>query len=147
MKLEVFSGNKNPFFQDAKKLREQIFVQEQKFHDEFDEIDESCLHYVLYDDLHQAMATARSFPSNTDKTTWIIGRVAVSFELRGQKIGQKIMNLVLEDLKKRNAQQVELSAQSRASGFYEKLGFRLTGEEHMDEYCPHVTMTLSLLTK
>ena len=34
-----------------------------------------------------------------------------------------------------------LSAQVRAQGFYEAIGYHAKGETYLDEYCPHVTMT------
>lgn len=39
---------------------------------------------------------------------------------------------------------VALSAQLRASGFYEKQGYKKHGDEYYDEYCPHVLMTKAL---
>ena len=35
---------------------------------------------------------------------------------------------------------ISLSAQVRASGFYEKLGYKKHGEIYFDEYCEHIVM-------
>ncbi|MDY4474645.1 GNAT family N-acetyltransferase [Mitsuokella sp.] len=37
-----------------------------------------------------------------------------------------------------------LSAQIQARPFYEKLGYRASGEEYLDEYCPHIRMEKEL---
>ena len=39
---------------------------------------------------------------------------------------------------------VELSAQTRAAGFYETIGYRQFGEVYLDEYCPHICMKKTL---
>ena len=54
------------------------------------------------------------------------------------------MNAMMKHLAQQGVREIELSAQCRAAGFYEKLGFIFTGETHMDEYCPHVTMIKTL---
>ena len=38
----------------------------------------------------------------------------------------------------------QLDAQTRARGFYEKQGYRVCGEEHMDGHVPHVMMEKKL---
>ena len=37
-----------------------------------------------------------------------------------------------------------LSAQVRAKGFYRKNGYVESGEEYLDEYCPHISMSKQL---
>ena len=44
------------------------------------------------------------------------------------------------EMQKLGAKQFKVSAQVRAAGFYEKLGYVRRGEEYLDEYCPHVDM-------
>lgn len=46
---------------DAVKIRKEVFMEEQGFHDEFDETDETAIHLVLYIDQVPA-ATCRFFP-------------------------------------------------------------------------------------
>ena len=70
--------------------------------------------------------------------------MAVSLPYRGQRQGEAVMNAMIKHLAQQGVREVELSAQCRAAGFYEKLGFISTGETHMDEYCPHVTMIKTL---
>ena len=95
-------------------------------------------------DGEQPVATCRAFAKGDESGRWIIGRVAVSLNYRGQHQGNAVMNAMLKHLSEQGVREVEISAQCRAAGFYEKLGFRSTGETHMDEYCPHVTMLKTL---
>ena len=124
-------------------MRQAVFVEEQGFHNEFDETDETCLHCVISDG-PQPVATCRAFAKEDGSGRWIIGRVAVSLPYRGQRQGEAVMNAMMKHLAQQGVREVELSAQCRAAGFYEKLGVISTGETHMDEYCPHVTMIKTL---
>ena len=142
MELHFCTG-KQACFEQAAAIRQAVFVEEQGFHNEFDEIDETCLHCLITDDA-QPVATCRAFEKPGESGCWIIGRVAVSLNYRGQHQGEAVMKAMLSELVKRGVQEAELSAQCRAAGFYEKLGFTATGEIHMDEYCPHVTMVKKL---
>ena len=142
MELHFFTG-KQPGFEQAAAIRQAVFVEEQGFHNEFDETDETCLHCVICDG-EQPVATCRAFAKGDESGRWIIGRVAVSLNYRGQHQGNAVMNAMLKHLSEQGVREVEISAQCRAAGFYEKLGFRSTGETHMDECCPHVTMLKTL---
>ncbi len=142
MELHFFTG-KQPGFEQAAAIRQAVFVEEQGFHNEFDETDETCLHCVISDG-PQPVATCRAFAKEDGSGRWIIGRVAVSLPYRGQRQGEAVMNAMMKHLAQQGVREIELSAQCRAAGFYEKLGFISTGETHMDEYCPHVTMIKKL---
>ncbi len=142
MELHFFTG-KQPGFEQAAAIRQAVFVEEQGFHNEFDETDETCLHCVISDG-PQPVATCRAFAKEDGSGRWIIGRVAVSLPYRGQRQGEAVMKAMMKHLAQHGVREVELSAQCRAAGFYEKLGFICTGETHMDEYCTHVTMIKTL---
>ena len=45
----------------AKEIRETVFVNEQGFHNEFDEIDNTAAHLVLFDENEVPIATCRVF--------------------------------------------------------------------------------------
>jgi Predicted acyltransferase len=124
---------------DAKTIREEVFVKEQGFQHEFDEIDQTAIHIVVYDD-EKPIATARTFPKQKDNTVYILGRVAVIEPYRGKNLGAYVLEHIEDVIKTKGAKQVELSAQTRVQGFYLKLGYEPFGEEYYDEYCPHITM-------
>ena len=60
---------------EAKNIRETVFVNEQGFNYEFDDIDDIATHLVLYTD-DKAAATCRFFIDKV-KDTYLIGRIAV----------------------------------------------------------------------
>ncbi len=125
--------------EDEKKIREDVFVKEQGFHDEFDEQDRHCLHMILYKNTIPA-GVCRFFPDNNDSDTWIIGRVCVVKEYRKDHLGSVLLKYAEEEIRKRGGKKIRLGAQERASAFYIKNGYHLTNERYMDEYCPHVMM-------
>lgn len=126
----------------AKEIRQMVFVEEQGFEHEFDEIDAGAFHLLMQAD-QALVATGRTFPSGR-KGVWIIGRVAVMPEFRARSLGRQVIERLEETARQHGATQMELSAQSRARGFYEKLGYTATGEEYLDEFCPHLTMRKTL---
>lgn len=124
----------------AAEIRQKVFIEEQGFCEEFDEIDKLATHLLIWKD-GEAAATGRLFLQNG---VWHIGRVAVVKEHRGCHLGEKVMELLCEKAKEKGAEQVEVSAQCRASGFYERIGFVPYGEIYLDEYCEHIAMTKKL---
>ena len=124
----------------ARDIRQKVFVEEQGFVNEFDDIDESAYHVCVFDGV-QAVATGRLFE---DKAGWHIGRVAVLSEYRGQMLGKKVMLSLEQKAREIGIKEISLSAQVRAKGFYEKLGYKSLDDLHYDEYCPHVTMKLRI---
>lgn len=47
-------------------------------------------------------------------------------------------------LRGRHVKRLALSAQVRVRPFYEKLGYTASGDEYLDEYCPHIHMEKEL---
>ena len=75
---------------------------------------------------------------------FIIGRVAVLPEFRGRNLGAQIMLALEQEARRVGGKRISLSAQCRASGFYQTLGYREIGEAYLDEFCPHILMEKSL---
>lgn len=128
-------------FKDAANIRRAVFVDEQGFENEFDEIDETAYHIVIYDKM-LPIATGRMYPK--DQTTMILGRIATIKEYRGQSIGSLIVTLLENKARELNYRATELSAQQRAQGFYEKLNYQVEGDTYFDEWCLHVKMRKDL---
>ncbi len=124
--------------EDEKKIRQSVFVDEQKFELEFDDTDNKAMHYVMYDG-ETAIGCCRAYFED-DPRHWHIGRIAVIPEMRGMGIGFKIVSEAESYIKKYGAEKISLSAQLRAKGFYEKLGYKAEGEIYYDEYCEHICM-------
>ena len=121
---------------DIIRLRTVVFVQEQGFKEEFDQTDKRAVHLVLYDGT-KAVATCRYFK---DGPNYHIGRVAVLKEYRGKNLGRKIMQLAEAEIKKDGGTCIELSAQIRVKDFYQKLGYKTSGDIYLDQHCPHINM-------
>lgn len=128
--------------EDEKMIRTEVFVDEQKFHEEFDTQDKNSYHLVMYDD-KTPIACCRFFKTET-LGKFMLGRLAVRKLYRGKHIGEKIMTEAEKLAKKEGAKIMALSAQLRASGFYEKLGYAKMGEIYLDEYCEHIHMEKEL---
>lgn len=75
------------FPQEAKDIRIEVFVKEEGFKNEFDEIDTISHHIVAFDE-GKPIGTCRFFKENDHYT---IGRVAVLKEYRNQHIGNLLI--------------------------------------------------------
>ena len=56
--------------------------------------------------------------------TYHIGRVAIIKEYRGKHLGNKIMQIAEDYIKKDGGQTIEVSTQVRVSEFYKKIGYK-----------------------
>ena len=125
--------------EEARKIREKIFMQEQGFKNEFDEFDIHANHLILYDG-KRPIATCRFFARELPGD-YVIGRIAVIKEYRGQNIGTYLLKVAETEIKKIGGKRIFLHAQSRVEKFYEKQGYSSFGEIELDEYCSHVWMS------
>ena len=130
-----FQFNK-PLPLEAKIIREKVFVLEQGFENEFDEIDDIAYHLVVFQD-DKPIGCARMFVENEHM---VLGRIAVLKEYRHLHIGSQILQKLEDKAKSLGYHETVLSAQVRAKSFYEKNGYVCFGEEYLDEYCPHIHM-------
>lgn len=137
--LKIVSGSWDELAQDARVIREAVFIQEQQIapEDELDAEDAISTHFVAYLQ-DQPVATARLLKNHS------IGRVAVLQSARGTGIGQNIMQAVIDQAKTEQREFLKLSSQVHAIGFYQNLGFDVQGEEYLDCGIPHIDMYLSL---
>lgn len=140
-KLEYKISHGKEDFDDARLIRQLVFVEEQGFENEFDDIDESAYHLVIYQN-DKAIATGRMYEQ--DQATMILGRIATIKECRKIGLGSKIVFTLENEAKRLGYLTTQLSAQQRTQGFYEKLGYQIEGDVYYDEWCPHVTMRKSL---
>lgn len=126
----------------AKNIRQKVFIEEQKFKDEFDETDDISIHILTFMN-NYAVGTARMFTEDEGES-YHIGRVAVLPEYRKHHLGATLVNAAVEKARELGAEKCVLSAQVRVKDFYKKLGFVEHGEEYLDEYCPHIYMEKTL---
>jgi Predicted acyltransferase len=126
-------------FEDARALRQQVFVEEEGYKNEFDEEDARAIHLVLYLD-KKPIGVARLV--EIDPETYRLGRVAVVKEFRHQKVGTYLVKYMEVKVKTLGGRKIILGAQADKVGFYAKLGYRPdpNGEVYLDEGHPHVMM-------
>ena len=127
---------------EAKKIREEVFMAEQGFQQEFDETDESALHIVIFE-TDIPVATCRVYVSESENC-YMVGRIAVEKMFRGKAYGAGILRAAENEIRKKGGKIVCLSAQERAMGFYEKQGYSACGDSYLDEGCPHIWMKKEL---
>lgn len=123
---------------EAVQIREEVFMREQGFEQEFDETDDRAVHLVLYAG-EESAAVCRYYYC-TEKSAYVIGRVAVRKQFRGQGMGAELLREAEKQIVSDGGTQAWLLAQLRAREFYEKQGYRAAGDVCFDEFCPHVWM-------
>lgn len=121
----------------SKNLRIEVFVEEQGFEEEFDEIDDLAFHIVCFEG-KTAVATGRTFKK--DDNIYKVGRVAVKKDFRGKNYGLKVMQKIEEVAKEQGALKTVLSSQYHAKEFYEKCGYTIIGEPYLEENVKHIYM-------
>ncbi|WP_318516966.1 GNAT family N-acetyltransferase [Photobacterium leiognathi] len=116
-------------------VREQVFIQEQQIDPdiEFDNLDSAAVH-VLVMDGDQPLGTGRILADGH------IGRIAIMKSARGQGLGAKVVQALVEYAQQQGYPRVDLGAQTHAVDFYRKLGFMPYGDEFMEANIPHQAM-------
>lgn len=124
---------------DSRRLREEVFVAEQGFNEEFDTVDNHAIHFVAYDGKENALGTCRIFKED-DSEVFYLGRLAVAKAARKNGVGRLLLNNAEEKARILGARELRLHSQSRAREFYERCGYTAYGEIELDEGCPHIWM-------
>lgn len=125
------------------RLRVSVFVVEQGCpYQEVDDLDRVAYHVWLRDE-NGIAAYARVLPQGTAFPDAAIGRVIAVRRRCG--LGSRIVAAAIDTAKdKLAADKITLEAQVYARSLYEKLGFRQTSEEFLEDGIPHIRMQLEL---
>lgn len=132
----MVTENYNFLPDEAKEIRIKVFVEEQGFKQEFDELDSICTHLVTFDN-DKPYATVRFYEQNS---VYYIGRLAVLKEYRSKHLGAKIVNEAERLIKAKGGKEIRLHSQVQAMPFYQKQGYIPFGEQDFDEDYPHQWM-------
>ena len=127
----------------CQRLRRVVFIDEQGVSeaDEVDGLDVQAIHLLALDG-DTPVGTARLLLKGP---VGKIGRVCVLPQARGTGLGAALIGKALEVLRDQpGLREAYLGAQSHATGFYEKLGFAVEGDEFMDAGIPHRHMRRAL---
>lgn len=129
---------------EAIEIRKSVFMHEQGFKDEFDEIDTYADHLVMFDN-DEPIATCRVFkkPGND---FYMIGRIAVTKNYRGKHIGAELLKAAEKTVYQKKGKYVVLHAQLKAKIFYEKQGYFSYGKVECEEDCPHIWMYKKIIS-
>lgn len=136
MIIKRLVGDQGQVYQDAKMIRQAVFVTEQGIDPklEFDPLDATLEHVVGYVD-GQPVTTARL---NQNENELKVQRVATLPAFRGQHLASELLKTILADLKPGTV--VKLDAQQTAIGLYQRLGFKVVGEPFEEVGITHVAM-------
>lgn len=132
----------NHLCQDAVSIRTEVFIKEQGFAAEFDNIDGDSVHIVAYEE-ETPIAVCRVF-RDKEEQYYLIGRIAVIKSMRDKHIGAKILSAAEDYIKSHGGDCAALSAQLRVKAFYSKQGYAAEGKIYLDEGCPHILMKKKL---
>jgi predicted GNAT family N-acyltransferase len=134
-------------------VRREVFVEEQGVPPEleYDTYDATAVHVLAVRAdgvplgtgrlLHGADALAKT---GADASVGSLGRLAVTRAARGLGVGAALVAAIEEAARERGLDAVDLHAQTRALGFYERLGYAAYGPEFPDAGMPHRAMRKAL---
>lgn len=139
--IEIKTGR----FSDAAALRRTVFMNEQGYKNEFDDIDRRAEHVTVYVD-GVCAATARCYADVHDPSVWYLGRVCTLPSYRGQGLAHVACKACEKFvLSHPDARELRAHAQARLEPWYGSMGFlRKGGIDYADEGQPHVWMSKPL---
>lgn len=79
-----------------------------------------------------------------DKESVRLRQMAVQNNLQGKGIGASMMHFAENVARDAGYKKIVMHARKTAIGFYEKLGYKVSGDEFMEISIPHVTMVKKL---
>jgi predicted GNAT family N-acyltransferase len=123
-----------------RRIRTEVFVGEQSVPAEleWDGRDPDCVHVLAVDREGRAIGTARLLPEGR------IGRMAVIRKWRRRGVGGAMLERLVAEAAAAGMRRVELASQVHAAAFYERYGFRASGDVFMEAGIPHRHMVLEL---
>lgn len=123
------------------KTRIAVFVVEQNCpYQEIDDTDKEALH-VFIQEGEKIEAYLRLFP----KEEGVVQMGRVLAVPHGEGLGRMIVEEAIRVIRERkDIRQIYIEAQTYATGFYEKFGFRICSDEFLEDDIPHVGMILDL---
>ena len=109
---------------------------------DMDGIDYKSRHYFFWEN-GRVVACLRAYFTDEENRTVKIGRVLTI--RHGCGAGRELVSLAFDDIRMTmGGRKITVSAQKQAVGFYEKMGFKPTSGEFLEEGVVHVDMALEL---
>ncbi|WP_336515317.1 GNAT family N-acetyltransferase [Pollutibacter soli] len=110
-------------------------------HDELDREKEDILIGAFDDDKLLACCLI----TKVDQATCKLRQMAVQNSQQGKGIGFTMMNFAENIARDRGFKNMSMHARKTAIGFYEKLGYRINGNEFLEVTIPHYVMEKKLI--
>lgn len=125
------------------KSRSEIFLLEQNIIcQDMDDVDYDSLHCFLQEG-NRVVAYLRAYYKEGDRSVVKVGRVLSL--THGIGLGTKLMKDSIDYIKANMpCKKISMNAQSHATGFYERFGFKKVSDEFLEEGVPHVQMDLEI---
>ena len=120
-------------------VRREVFIVEQSIaeDEEYDGLDQDCLHYVA---INGAWVVGTARVRFLSKESAKIERMAVLKNFRRKSVGAGILSLIEKELKTRRIKEAVLHAQMTAVPFYLACGFTATGATFYEAEIEHIKM-------
>lgn len=125
-----------------RQIRTEVFLEEQSVPEalEWDADDAEAVHFLVWTEDQQAIATARLIRDRAREAR--IGRFAVLKPFRHSGIGGRLLGYVLGYARSQGIEQLTLSAQVSVRRLYEQAGFVAEGGVYDEAGIPHIKMRL-----
>jgi predicted GNAT family N-acyltransferase len=140
MTYSIIQTNWQTHRESLRHIRNVVFIHEQQvpIDDEWDDKDETAIHFLVTNTQGNAIGCARLL---IEGNLLHIGRVAILGEYREHGIGRQLMQFVLVLCAQQYPDfKIYLHAQTSRIAFYEHLGFIAQGDVFMDAGIPHIEM-------
>lgn len=125
------------------KSRSEIFLLEQNIIcQDMDDVDYDSLHCFLQEG-NRVVAYLRAYYKEGNRSVVKVGRVLSL--THGIGLGTRLMKESIDYIKANMpCKKISMNAQSHATGFYERFGFKKVSDEFLEEGVPHVQMDLEI---
>ena len=128
------------------RLRQEVFIVEQDCpYLDADGSDQASFHLMGFDEEDELVGYIRLLPQGLTYEKYpSIGRVVISSKIRGTGAGKVLMKEALQKARLQFGDApIKISAQCYLIRFYENLGFKIIGEEYLEDNIPHIGMVIS----
>ena len=123
------------------RIRQEVFIVEQKCNYlDCDNLDLNAIHVSIKEGV-KLIAYLRIIKPNIISKNVVLGRSLVDNRQRNQNLGKKIISYSIELIMEKYPNfLIEMSAQSYLIDFYNQFGFKVSGEEYLEDDIPHIKM-------
>ena len=139
--IKSFNQLSNDELYDILHLRSEVFVVEQNcIYQDIDYKDQKALHLLLKKN-NKLIGYTRIFKNGDYFKNASIGRVVVCKNNRGHNYGIHLIEVSIKAIKNEFREHtISISAQKYLKEFYKNLGFKVSGNEYLEDGIPHITM-------